>query len=143
MLEIDWTLPVALISVMVFLFLMKRLLFKPLGDFMAMRDKGIEDDLGEARHLRLEGEAALTTYDATLGEARRHMAEEGVATQRTMEAQQREIIERARSEASQMVSEAQATVARETEEARVRLADMARNLARLLVAKLLGREAAR
>jgi F-type H+-transporting ATPase subunit b len=143
MLEIDWTLPVALISVMVFLFLMKRLLFKPLGDFMAMRDKGIEDDLGEARHLRLEAEAALTTYDATLGEARRHMAEEAVATQRTMEAQQREIIERARSEASQMVSEAQATVARETEEARVRLADMARNLARLLVAKLLGREAAR
>lgn len=141
--EIDWTLPVALISVMVFLFLMKRLLFKPLGDFMAMRDKGIEDDLGEARHLRLEAEAALTTYDATLGEARRHMAEEAVATQRTMEAQQREIIERARSEASQMVSEAQATVARETEEARVRLADMARNLARLLVAKLLGREAAR
>jgi F-type H+-transporting ATPase subunit b len=143
MLEIDWTLPVALISVMVFLFLMKRLLFKPLGDFMAMRDKGIEDDLGEARHLRLEAEAALTTYDATLGEARRHMAEEAVATQRTMEAQQREIIERARSEASQMVSEAQAIVARETEEARVRLADMARNLARLLVAKLLGREAAR
>jgi F-type H+-transporting ATPase subunit b len=143
MLEIDWTLPVALISVMVFLFLMKRLLFKPLGDFMAMRDKGIEDDLGEARHLRLEAEAALTTYDATLGEARRHMAEEAVATQRTMEAQQREIIERARDEAGQMVSEAQATVARETEEARVRLADMARNLARLLVAKLLGREAAR
>jgi F-type H+-transporting ATPase subunit b len=143
MLEIDWTLPVALISVMVFLFLMKRLLFKPLGDFMAMRDKGIEDDLGEARRLGLEAEAALTTYDATLGDARRHMAEEAVATQRTMEAQQREIIERARDEAGQMVSEAQATVARETEEARVRLADMARNLARLLVAKLLGREAAR
>jgi F-type H+-transporting ATPase subunit b len=143
MLEIDWTLPVALISVMVFLFLMKRILFKPLGDFMAARDRGIEDDLAEARRVRLEAEAALTTYDAALGEARRHMAEEAVATQRTMEAQQREIIERTRSEASQMVSEAQATVARETEEARVRLADMARNLARLLVAKLLGREAAR
>jgi F-type H+-transporting ATPase subunit b len=143
MLEIDWTLPVALISVMVFLFLMKRILFKPLGDFMAARDRGIEDDLAEARRVRLAAEAALTTYDAALGEARRHMAEEAVATQRTMEAQQREIIERTRSEASQMVSEAQATVARETEEARVRLADMARNLARLLVAKLLGREAAR
>jgi F-type H+-transporting ATPase subunit b len=143
MLEIDWTLPVALISVMVFLFLMKRILFKPLGDFMAARDKGIEDDLAEARRLRLEAEAALTTYDSALAEARRQMTEEAVATQRTMEAQQREVIERARSEASQMVSEAQATIARETEEARVRLADMARNLARLLVAKLLGREAAR
>jgi F-type H+-transporting ATPase subunit b len=143
MLEIDWTLPVALVSVVVFLFLMKKILFKPLGDFMAARDKGIEDDLTEARRLRQQAEAALTTYESALGEARREMTEQAAAAQRTMEAQQRDIIEQARGEASQMVAEAQTTIARETEEARVRLADVARNLARLLVAKLLGREAAR
>jgi F-type H+-transporting ATPase subunit b len=143
MLEIDWTLPVALVSVIVFLFLMKKILFKPLGDFMAARDKGIEDNLTEARHLRQQAEAALTTYESALGEARRDMTEQAATTQRTMEAQQREIIERARGEATQMVTEAQTTIARETEEARVRLADAARNLARLLVTKLLGREVAR
>jgi len=143
MLDIDWTLPVALVSVLIFLFLMNKILFKPLGDFMAARDKGIADDLTEARHLRQQAEAALTNYESALAEARREMTEQAVTTQRTMETQQRDIIERARGEANQMVTEAQTTIARETEEARVRLADAARNLARLLVAKLLGREAAR
>jgi F-type H+-transporting ATPase subunit b len=143
MLEIDWTLPVALVSVIVFLFLMNRLLFKPLSEFMERRDRGIEDDLAEARRLRQQAEAALTTYESSLAEARRQMAEEAITTQRTMEAQQRELIEQARGEASQIVTEAQTTITRETEEARVRLADAARNLAQLLVAKLMGREAAR
>jgi F-type H+-transporting ATPase subunit b len=143
MLEIDWTLPVALVSVIVFLVLMKKILFQPLGDFMAARDKGINDDLTEARRLRQQAEAALTTYESALGEARRDMTEQALTAQRTMEAQQREVIERARDEAGQIVSQAQATIAREAEEARVRLADAARNLARLLVAKLIGSEAAR
>jgi F-type H+-transporting ATPase subunit b len=143
MLEIDWTLPVALVSVIVFLFLMSKILFKPLSEFMERRDRGVEDDLAEARRLRQQAEAALTTYESSLAEARRQMAEEAITTQRTMEAQQREVVEQARGEASQIVTEAQATIARETEAARVRLVDAARHLAQLLVAKLMGREAAR
>jgi F0F1-type ATP synthase membrane subunit b/b' len=41
------------------------------------------------------------------------------------------------------VAEAQATIARETEEARHRLATEARELARLVAAKLIGREVGR
>ena len=52
MLDINWTLPVALVSVIVFLVLMNKILFKPLIQFMDARDKGIRDNLEEAARLR-------------------------------------------------------------------------------------------
>jgi F-type H+-transporting ATPase subunit b len=136
MLEIDWTLPVALVSVIIFLVLMNKLFFKPLLQLMEARDKGVRDDLEEAARLRQQAEAALTTYESALGAARRDMTEQAVAVQR-------EQIEQARHEANTLVAEAQATIARETEGARARLASEARELARLVVAKLIGREATR
>ena len=143
MLDVDWTLPVALVSVIIFLILMNSILFKPLMQFMAAREKGILDDLDEASRLRQQAESALTAYESALAAARREMAEQAGAVQRTMEAKQREQIEAARSEASAMVAAAQATIAGETREARTRLADEARELARLVVAKLMGREVTR
>jgi F-type H+-transporting ATPase subunit b len=143
MLDIDWTLPVALVSVIIFLVLMNKLLFKPLIQFMDARDKGIRDDLDEAARLRQQAEGALTSYEAAIGAARRDMAEQAAAVQRAMEAKQREQIEQARSEAHTLVAEAQTTITRETQEARSRLANAARELARLVVAKLMGREVRR
>jgi F-type H+-transporting ATPase subunit b len=143
MLDIDWTLPVALVSVVIFLFLMNKILFKPLLQLMETRDKGIRDDLEEATRLRQQAEAALTTYESALVAARREMAEQLAAVQRTVEAQQREQIEQARQTANALGVEAQATIARETQEARIRLASQARELARLVVAKLIGREVTR
>jgi F-type H+-transporting ATPase subunit b len=143
MLEVDWTLPVALISVVVYLLLMNKIFFKPLSQFMEARDKGIQDDLTEASHLRQQAETALMTYEGALAAARRELAEQTAAAQRAVEAKQREIIEQARNEAYQMAADAQAIIARETEEARARLAAEARELARLVVAKLMGREARR
>jgi F-type H+-transporting ATPase subunit b len=143
MLDVDWTLPVALVSVIIFLILMNKILFRPLMQFMAAREKGILDDLDEASRLRQQAESALTTYESALAAARREMAEQASAVQRTMEAKQREQIEAARNEANAMVAGAQATIAGETREARTRLADEARELARLVVAKLMGRAVTR
>jgi F-type H+-transporting ATPase subunit b len=143
MLEIDWTLPVALVSVIIFLVLMNKILFKPLTQFMDAREQGIRDDLEEATRLRQQAEGALTTYESALGAARRDMAEQAAAVQRAMEAKQREQIEQARNEANTLVADAQATIARETQEARTRLAAGARELARLVVTKLMGREVTR
>jgi F0F1-type ATP synthase membrane subunit b/b' len=58
MLDINWTLPVALVSVIVFLVLMNKILFKPLIQFMDARDKGIRDNLEEAAGLRQQAESA-------------------------------------------------------------------------------------
>jgi F-type H+-transporting ATPase subunit b len=143
MLDIDWTLPVALVSVLIFLVLMNKILFKPLVQFMDARDKGIRDDLEEARRLRQQAEGALTTYESALGAARRDMAEQAAAVQRAMEARQGEQIEQARDAAHTLVAEAQATIGQETQQARTRLGAEARELARLVVAKLLGREVTR
>jgi F-type H+-transporting ATPase subunit b len=143
MLEIDWTLPVALLSVIIFLVLLHKILFKPLLQFMDARDKGIRDDLEEAARLRQQAEGALTTYESALGAARRDMTEQAAAVQRAIDAKQREQIEQARNEAHTLVAEAQATIARETQEVRTSLVDQARELARLVVAKLIGREVTR
>jgi F-type H+-transporting ATPase subunit b len=143
MLDIDWTLPVALVSVVIFLVLMNKILFKPLVQFMDARDKGIHDDLEEAARLRQQAEGALTAYESSLGAARREMTEQAAAVQRAMDAKQREQSERARNEANALVADAQATIAQETQEARTRLAAEARELARLVVAKLMGREVTR
>lgn len=143
MLDIDWTLLVALVSVIVFLVLMNKLLFRPLLQFMEAREKGIHDDLETAAQLRQQAGSALTTYESALAAARREMTEQAAAVLHSMEAKQREQIEGARAEANALVAEAQATIARETQEARLRLADEARALARLVAAKLIGREVTR
>ena len=143
MLDINWTLPVALVSVIVFLVLMNKILFKPLIQFMDARDKGIRDNLDEAARLRQQAESALTSYESAIGVARRDMAEQAAAVQRAMDAKQREQIEQARNEAHTLVAEAQATITRETQEARSRLVDAVRELARLVVVKLMGREVRR
>jgi F-type H+-transporting ATPase subunit b len=143
MLDIDWTLPAALVSVIIFLVLMNKILFQPLLQLMEARDKGIRDDLEAAAGLRHQAEGALATYESALAAARRDMAEQAAAAQRAVEARQREEIEQARREADNLVAEAQATITRETQEARSRLASAARELARLVVAKLMGREVAR
>jgi F-type H+-transporting ATPase subunit b len=143
MLDINWTLPVALISVIVFLVVMNKILFKPLIQFMDARDKGIRDNLEAAAGLRQQAESALTAYESAIGAARRDMAEQTAAVQRAMDAKQREQIEQARNEAHTLVAEAQATITRETQEARTRLVDAARELARLVVVKLMGREVRR
>jgi len=143
MLDIDWTLPVALVSVIIFLILMNKILFRPLLQFMDARDQGIRDDLEAAARLRQQAESAMTAYESALAAARREMTEQAAAVQRNMEAKQREQIEQARTEANTLVAEARATIARETQEARTRLANEARALARLVVAKLMGREVRR
>jgi F-type H+-transporting ATPase subunit b len=143
MLDINWTLPVALVSVVIFLVLMNKILFKPLIQFMDARDKGIRDDLEEAARLRQQAESALSAYESAISAARRDMAEQAAAVQRTMEAKQREQLERARGDAHTLVADAQATITREAQEARTRLVDTARELARLVVVKLMGREVRR
>jgi F-type H+-transporting ATPase subunit b len=143
MLDIDWTLPVALVSVIIFLILMNKILFRPLLQVMDARHKSIQDDLQEAAHQRQLAEDALAAYESALSTARRDMTEQAVAVQRAMEAKQREQIEGARQEANTLVAEAQATIAGETQQARARLIEAARELARLVVAKLIGREVTR
>jgi F-type H+-transporting ATPase subunit b len=143
MLDIDWTLPVALVSVVIFLVLLNKILFRPLIQFVDARDKSIRDDLEEAARLRQQAENALATYESALGAARREMTEQAAAMQRAMDAKQRQQIEQARTAANTLVADAQATIALETQEARTRLAAEARELARLVVAKLMGREVTR
>jgi F-type H+-transporting ATPase subunit b len=143
MLDVNWTLPVVLVSVIIFLVLMNKILFQPLIQFMDARDEGIRDNLDEAARLRQEAQSALSGYQSAIDTARRDMAEQAAAMQRAMEAKQREQIEQARNEAHTLVAEAQTTISRETQEARSRLVDTARDLARLVVVKLMGREVGR
>jgi F-type H+-transporting ATPase subunit b len=143
MLDVNWTLPVVLISVIVFLILMNKILFKPLLQLLDARDKSIRDNLDQAARLRQEAESALTGYESALDNARRDLTEQAAAVQRAMDAKQREQIEQARTEAHTLVAEAQATISRETQEAHGRLAETARDLAQLVVVKLLGREVRR
>jgi F-type H+-transporting ATPase subunit b len=143
MLDIDWTLGVCLVSVIVFLLLLNKMLFQPLSRFMDARDQGIRDDLDEAARLRQQAAAALMSYESALATARRDMAEQAAAVQRAMESKQREVIEAAREEAGKIVAEAQATIARDVDAARSQLASQARELARLVATKLMGRELAR
>lgn len=139
MLDVDWSFPLAFLSVLIFLVLMHKIFFKPLSQHMEQREKRIAGDLAEGARLRQQAEAALTTYQTALGAARREAADQMAATQRAMEAKQREIVEGARGEATTLVAGAQATITREAEETRARLATEARELARLVAAKLVGR----
>jgi F-type H+-transporting ATPase subunit b len=142
LIDIDGTIFIQLGLFLLMALVATQLLFKPYLKMREERTAGIEGARREAKELENEAETRMGDYEQRLARARDSALDEQRKVRAVAAAHQREVTDKAREQAAVALAEAHAKVVDETSRARQDLLPRADALARDIVVKLLGREAA-
>lgn len=142
LIDVDGTLFVQFAFFLIMLFVLSRFVFRP---YLAMRDarhKGIEGAREEAAAMQERARATNADYDVKLTKARQRGAEERARLRGEGAVYERQVLGAARDESQKVLDTARAKIAADAAAARDKLAAESTGLARQIVRKILGREAA-
>ena len=124
------------------LWIVYRFLVRPVGNVISERRRRVDDAQSEWSAKNEEYRVALVRVEDEVGAAAREAAKRrDAARQRAMEERQA-TLDAARAQADERLAEVLKSLDNETEAARADLRNRARELARLLAGRLLGRELA-
>ncbi|MDR1082112.1 MAG: ATP synthase F0 subunit B [Deltaproteobacteria bacterium] len=138
--DLDWTLVVQLVTFLVLMFILNRILFRPILNILRERERLFED---------LKGKSAQFKEQLELGEAEEKSERAGAVkdgekaqTARKIEgqAEERGILEKAQAESSRKLEDAARDLAAQVADAKKGLEAEARILGLDIAQKLLGRE---
>jgi F-type H+-transporting ATPase subunit b len=118
------------------------LLFRPYLKMRAERDKGIGGARDEAHKMEQRASAIVTDYEGKLTRAKLRGQEERARLRSEAAARERQILGQARDESQRAVDAAKTKVAADADTARKELDAKARELAKTMAKKILGREVA-
>ena len=122
--------------------ILSRVLFKPYLAVRNARVAGIEGARDEARRMDEEAQAKIAEYTLAFNTARTKANLERGKLQAEAVANERDIVEGARKATTQALEEARETIGKNAETARAELQPRAREIAREIATKILGREVA-
>ena len=118
---------------------LKRLWFDPALRVLGERTKRSEGAITEARAIQTEAERLRAEHTAALDEARSDAQRQLQDILRNAEAEQKKLIAEAREEAQRTLGDVRGKVATEVAAARQTLRESARDIARMVAEKVLGR----
>ncbi len=121
------------------MFLLNTFLFKPIIRFLESRGGTIQGNHEAAEQKEQEAQGLLNNYLEAINSANREAAEALAGIRREAELKQREMLEEARDQAGQMISQATEEIKGTAEDARGRLREETRRISRSIAEKLLGR----
>jgi F-type H+-transporting ATPase subunit b len=137
---IDWTLIAQLITFLVLMFILNRILFRPILAILKERENIYETLKRKAQDARTQ----LEQGEREEGEVRAGALSEGAKLQGTLRNEgqnvEKDILEQAQKEAAEKLEAARAGLQRDVEAARVELRDEARVLSHQMASKILKRE---
>lgn len=132
---------ITIVNLLVLYFILRRLLFKPVTDFMEKRANKVKSELAEAASTKGRAEEMAKRYDGLIAgadsEAER-LIKEGEERAR---AEAKAILAAAQTEATELRKRGEESAAREREKARQELAGDIARLATEVAARLVGRAA--
>ena len=135
----DGSLIVVLVLFIVFVFLLNRLLFRPVGRVLDERQTVTEGATNEARAARRMYDARLAEYEASIRQARadgyRHAEQERAAA---LDAR-RQVIDEAKAQAHQQIDRAKQEIGQQVIQARGTLESESRQIAERISRTVLGR----
>lgn len=111
--DIVWT----IVNLLLFFFLLKKFLFKPVLKVMSEREQQIKDDLDSAQAAKEESEELKAQYEANLAGVHEEADKIRSAAKKSADKEKAEIIARAHAEADSLIADAQNTIARDRQEA--------------------------
>ena len=129
-----WT----LLTFATLLFILGRFAWKPLLGALDAREKGIQDNIDEARHQREEGEKLLAQHREQLAEGRRQAQAVVADTRAAAEPLRKELEAKAREETQAMLANARREIEREREAAVEAVRTESVDVALAIASRLLG-----
>jgi F-type H+-transporting ATPase subunit b len=139
LININPTLLIQLVNFLLLMYLLNRLLFRPMLRVLQERKDRTEGRRERAAQADAEAESVLALYQKRLQEARTAADRIRTSLVREGEAERQKLVESAASEADKNLAQIRARVRAEAEEARATLRDEARRLAGAAAERILGR----
>ena len=135
----DGTLFLHIAIILAMIFLLNRILFRPVGQVLEQRERHTRGRSGEARETVKRVEESLRRYERSLREARAESYQLLERQQSEAAAERRRRIEEVRQEVDGQIEEQKQLIRGQAEEARVSLEGEARRAAATISAQILGR----
>lgn len=140
MISINATLVVQIINFLILIWILNRILFRPIFRIIEEREKSVENSRAEMGRLKTSSEEKIKACEAQIIEARSAATVHKEEIRGQAAVQARQIMEQARTQAQEHISAIQTEVAIEAEQAKADLADFKESIVRLVFAKVMGRE---
>ncbi|ADG83723.1 F0F1 ATP synthase subunit B [Thermincola potens] len=128
-----------IVNFLILLFILNKLLYKPMLQMLDDRKKSIEDAINSAETAKAEAEALRKEYETRLAEAKKEAQDIIAKATKLGEEMKKEIVANAQEEANKAIRKAQEEIAREKDAAVAALRDEVATLAVMAAGKVLGK----
>jgi F-type H+-transporting ATPase subunit b len=140
MIEINLTIVIQVLQFLILMFILNRLLFKPISQVMAERKAKINAWEEKTQNLQDSARVKLEKYENQLREERTQAQERQEQLTKELKKKEEENLRTVSEEAAGLVASAQRVIVEETERLRLELRQQAVELSQILVEKVLGRK---
>lgn len=140
MISLDWTLLLQFINFVVLMFILNKILYRPLMKVMAQRREKIEGDKTRAKNLESEIDAKMKRYQQQLADAKLEAVAERNLLRKTAQQQESALTAEAQQKAATRIKAIRTQVEHEASEARQILRQSVDELAGQIATKVLGRK---
>jgi F-type H+-transporting ATPase subunit b len=130
---------IILVTFLLLMAVLDAVVFRPVLRLLDEREARTHGAVDEAKALEAEAASALAEYERRVGDARDQAAAETAAARKRAADDERRVLDLARADAAARVEQIEREVAAAATQARAGLAGQARDLARSIAEKLLGR----
>jgi F-type H+-transporting ATPase subunit b len=137
--NLNITILIQAINLIILVLLLSKFLFKPLTKFLADRSEGIAKSLDEARAAREAAARAHEEYQAQIRETQKEAAVIREQVRHEVETERQRLLQASREEAQSLLASAKAEIEAETRRAKASLREEAVGLAIGAAERLLGR----
>lgn len=142
MISINATLLVQIVNLLVLIFILNRLMYKPIGKMIAERTATLKGGLAEAASLREQAVDTKADYRHQLGQGRQKVRDRLEVVRRQTEGEARQVIEEAQAKAKVQADQMVASIQGEMAQARGEIRAEAERVAKEMAGRILGREVA-
>lgn len=139
-LSLDKTLIIQLVIFVSAIFMLNKLLFKPLLELDSRRQKLTTGTISEAKELKIKAEETIKEYKEQMNIARAQVQEERNEIRKHAQASASEMIIRARGEVNGLLDEARVNIEKESQEMREKVRPEVDLIARDVASRLINKE---
>ena len=137
---VPWTFVAQICNLFIQMYLIKRFLFKPVGEMLEKRRARADAQIREAEQAKADADAIKTEYEQNMKEAKEKANEILITAQKTAALQSEEMLKEATAQAAALKSKAESDIAQEKRKAVNEIKDEIGGMAVEIAGKVIERE---
>ncbi|MCB2192980.1 MAG: ATP synthase F0 subunit B [Deltaproteobacteria bacterium] len=142
MISINATLLVQIINLLVLIFILNKMMYKPISKMVAERTATLKGGIAEAVSLQEQATETKADYSQKLSRGRQEVRDRLEEVRRKTEGEARQVIDEAQAKAKGEADEMVASIQKEMDQARTEIRAQAEGVAKEMAGLILGREVA-